>query len=131
MIILMWWNSGCFYVTFVVFTGCNIIPLPPKDPRAVQQLTASKPRHQRKYPLVMPNNSSSASLTSQTGSVVHNDQQLFCDQIIHCGCKCKKWKVSWCVDLIWFNTKFYYILDSVDHKNNNLERDHFQDHNNM
>lgn len=75
-----------FYINFIVFTGCNIIPLPPKDPRAVQQLTASKPRHQRKYPLVMPNNLSNASLVSQTA--VNNDQQLFCDQIVHCSCKC-------------------------------------------
>lgn len=68
---------------FCLYTGCNVIPLPPKDPRAVQQLTASKPRHQRKYPLVMPN-SSSGSNCQMAATVSNSEQQLFCNQIIDC-----------------------------------------------
>jgi len=64
------------------FVDCNIIPLPPKDPRAVQQLTASKPRHQRKYPLVMPN-SGNGSLCQAT--TVVNEQQPFGDQSVACS----------------------------------------------
>lgn len=71
---------------FMIFPDCNVIPLPPKDPRAVQQLTASKPRHQRKYPLVMPNLGGSSSTCQST--IVNNElQRPFCDQIIACS-KC-------------------------------------------
>ncbi|XP_025423425.1 activated Cdc42 kinase-like isoform X3 [Sipha flava] len=64
-------------------SSCNIIPLPPKDPRAVQQLTASKPRHQRKYPLVM-SNAGGTSCQQVMTSVGDNEHQLFVDQIIDC-----------------------------------------------
>ncbi|VVC45669.1 Hypothetical protein CINCED_3A018950 [Cinara cedri] len=58
-------------------SSCNVIPLPPKDPKAVQQLTASKPRHQRKYPLVMTN---SGGLTCHGMTSANNGQQVFSDQ---------------------------------------------------
>lgn len=54
-------------------SNCNIIPLPPKDPRAVQQMTASKPRHQRKYPLVMPNSSGGGSTCQVAGTMMVSD----------------------------------------------------------
>lgn len=66
----------------LILLDCNVIPLPPKDPRAVQQLTASKPRHQRKYPLVMPNSGSGAMCQATT---INNEQQSFCEQIIACS----------------------------------------------
>ncbi|XP_060843490.1 activated Cdc42 kinase-like isoform X3 [Rhopalosiphum padi] len=54
-------------------SNCNIIPLPPKDPRAVQQMTALKPRHQRKYPLVMPNTSGSGSTCQAACTMMVSD----------------------------------------------------------
>lgn len=76
-----------YLVRICLFTGCNVIPLPPKDPRAVLQLTASKPRHQRKYPLIMPNSKEGGSSCQPTAVTNNHNQQSFSDQTVtHSEC---------------------------------------------
>lgn len=92
----------------LLFIDCNVIPLPPKDPRAVQQLTASKPRHQRKYPLVMPNSVGTDGLLSQGSPTVNNEQQMFSDQIICSTCIIELLKITY-VFLIIINQVLHFI----------------------
>lgn len=89
--------SGVLSSYLLLFTGCNVIPLPPKDPRAVQQLTASKPRHQRKYPLVMPNSSTEGSGSScqPTTAVTNNHSQQFSEQVVTVRGECSYNENGW------------------------------------
>lgn len=75
----------------------------------MQQLTASKPRHQRKYPLVMPNSVGTDGLLSQGSPTVNNEQQLFSDQIICSTRIIELLKITYVFLIIIINQVLYFI----------------------
>lgn len=77
-------------------SSCNVIPLPPKDPRAVQQLTAPKPRHQRKYPLVIPNSLSQPLNQANNQHIVDNLQNT---------------SKIWSKLIFWMSMNLFCVLD--------------------
>lgn len=104
------------------YTGCNVIPLPPKDPKAVQQMAVSKPRHQRKYPLVMPNSSGSLTCQMAAVSMINHDQQMFCNQMAGFS--------KYTEDRFHTRFQFFFFcsISDSEHKSDILEKNNFVDH---
>lgn len=76
------------YSPICLLTDYNVIPLPPKNPKTLQQLTAFKPKHQRKHSLVIPSTSKGGT-SYKVMPVASNDQQSSCDRTVTSG------KCSW------------------------------------
>lgn len=84
------------YSWICLLTDYNVIPLPPKNAKTLQQQTAFKPKHQRNLSLAIPSTSKGGPYSKVIPVTSYKGQQLSRDRTVTFGkCSSNEYIIHW------------------------------------